>query len=127
MTTVLVIGATGKQGGAVADLLLERGHEVVAYVRAAESPAAQVLAARGARLAAGDLADPPALAKACAGVDAIFGLSVPFGKGGKEAEVAQGRLLVDTAADLGVHLVYSSISGADRIVDTESRTPAASN
>ncbi|MEV4510191.1 NmrA family NAD(P)-binding protein [Dactylosporangium sp. NPDC049525] len=32
MTTVLVVGAIGKQGGAVAELLLRHGHDVAAYV-----------------------------------------------------------------------------------------------
>ncbi|MBG0815701.1 NmrA/HSCARG family protein [Planomonospora sp. ID82291] len=118
MTRVVVIGATGKQGGAVADLLLQRGHEVVAYVRSKESPAAEALSARGARLAVGDLADADALRRACAGADAVFGLSVPFGEGGKDGEVAQGRLLVDTVARLDVHLVYSSVRGGDRSAAT---------
>ena len=47
----------------------------------------------------------------------MFGLSVPFGSGGVEEEVAQGRVLVDVAAELGLHLVYSSVRGADRVVD----------
>ncbi|TMR12891.1 NmrA/HSCARG family protein [Nonomuraea turkmeniaca] len=118
MTEVVVVGATGNQGGAVVDLLLERGHEVVAYVRSGESPTAKALLTQGARLAIGDLADPDALQRACTGADAVFGLSVPFGEGGKDAEVAQGRLLVDTAARLDVHLVYSSLRGADRLVAT---------
>ncbi|MFF5232979.1 NmrA family NAD(P)-binding protein [Dactylosporangium sp. NPDC000521] len=96
MTTVLVVGATGKQGGAVARLLLDHGHAVTAFVRAPSSPAA---AARGA--------------------DAVFGLSVPFGAGGVAEEVAQGRVLVDTAAKAGAHLVYSSVRGADRAVATD--------
>ncbi|MGV9384038.1 NmrA/HSCARG family protein [Nonomuraea sp. NPDC003707] len=115
MTKIVVIGATGRQGGAVADLLLQRGHEVVAYVRSEESPAAKALSAQGARLAAGDLADPDALQRACTGADAVFGLSVPFGEGGKDEEVAQGRLLVDTVARLDAHLVYSSVRGGDRL------------
>lgn len=119
MAKVVVIGATGKQGGAVADLLLERGHEVMAYVRSPESPTAEALSARGARLATGDLADPDALQRACTGADSVFGLSVPFGEGGKDEEVAQGRLLVDTAARLDVHLVYSSVRGGDRLVATD--------
>jgi uncharacterized protein YbjT (DUF2867 family) len=118
MTKILVIGATGKQGGAVADLALQRGHEVVAYVRSPESPAAAALAARGAQLAAGTLEDGEALGRAATGVDAIFGLSVPFGDGGKEGEIAQGRLIVDTAVRAGAHLVYSSVRGADRITDS---------
>ncbi|MCZ7375124.1 NmrA/HSCARG family protein [Micromonospora sp. WMMC250] len=119
MTKVLVIGATGNQGGAVTDLLLDHGHEVVAYVRAPESPAAQALAARGVRLAPGNLADAEALGRAATGVDAVFGLSVPFGDGGKEEEIAQGRLIVDTATRVGAHLVYSSVRGADRLEDSD--------
>ncbi|WP_433554703.1 NmrA family NAD(P)-binding protein [Micromonospora zamorensis] len=116
MTKVLVIGATGNQGGAVTDLLLDHGHEVVAYVRAPESLTAQALAARGVQLATGNLADAQALRRAASGVDAVFGLSVPFGEGGKEEEIAQGRLIVDTAARAGAHLVYSSVRGADQLV-----------
>jgi uncharacterized protein YbjT (DUF2867 family) len=119
MTTVLVAGATGKQGGAVADLLLQRGHVAVAYVRSPDAPAARALADRGARLAVGDLSDPEALAKAVADVDAVFGLSVPFGPGGRDQEVAQGELLVDVAARADVHLVLSSLRGADRLVDSQ--------
>jgi uncharacterized protein YbjT (DUF2867 family) len=119
MTTVLVIGATGKQGGAAAELLLKHGHDVTAYVRSPESPSAQALSSAGARLATGDLADPEALAGAARGVDAIFGLSVPFGSGGKDEEVAQGRLLVDVAVRTGAHLVYSSVRGADRLAETD--------
>ncbi|MEW2427691.1 NmrA/HSCARG family protein [Micromonospora sp. NPDC047644] len=117
MTTVLVIGATGQQGGAVVDLLLQHGHEVTAYVRSPESPRAQALSAAGARLVVGDLGDPAALASAARGVDAVFGLSVPFGSGGKDEEIAQGRLLVDAVTES--HLVYSSVRGADRMVETD--------
>jgi uncharacterized protein YbjT (DUF2867 family) len=118
VTSVLVIGATGRQGGAVAELLLDHGHDVTAYVRSPESPAAVALSTAGARLATGDLADPRALGEAARGVDAIFGLSVPFGSGGKDEEVAQGRLLVDVATKTGAHLVYSSVRGADRMTAT---------
>ncbi|GAA2279410.1 NmrA/HSCARG family protein [Nonomuraea roseoviolacea subsp. roseoviolacea] len=118
MSKVLVIGATGKQGGAVARLLLDHGHEVVAYVRSEESPAARALSAAGARLAPGDLADAGALQGAATGVDAVFGLSVPFGAGGKEEEVAQGRRLVDAAERAGAHLIYSSVRGGDRLEAT---------
>lgn len=91
MTTVLVTGATGKQGGAVVDPLLNRGHDVTAYVRSSESVPALALSNAGVRLVVGDLADAEALARAAKGVDAVFGLSVPFGSGGKDEEVAQGR------------------------------------
>jgi uncharacterized protein YbjT (DUF2867 family) len=119
VTSVLVIGATGKQGGAVAELLLDHGHDVTAYVRSPESPSALALSAAGARLITGDLADSQALAGAARGVDAIFGLSVPFGSGGKDEEVAQGRFLVDAATRAEAHLVYSSVRGAGRVAATD--------
>ncbi|HVK26424.1 MAG TPA: NmrA family NAD(P)-binding protein [Actinokineospora sp.] len=115
MAHVLVTGATGKQGGALAALLLRHGHEVSAYVRDLQSPSAQALARTGARLVQGDLADAVALGRAAAGKDAIFGLSVPFGRGGKEEEIGQGRVLVDTAVTRDAFLVYSSVRGGDRL------------
>jgi len=114
MATVLVIGATGRQGGAVADLLLDRGHEVTAYVRSPESPRARALSDAGVRLVTGELADTAVLAAAAKGVDAIFALSVPFGAAGQDGEVAQGRSIVDAAALAGAHLVHSSVRGGNR-------------
>ncbi|MEU8082169.1 NmrA/HSCARG family protein [Micromonospora sp. NPDC049101] len=119
MAHVLVIGATGKQGGAVADLLLQHGHDVVAYVRSPASPAAVALSTAGVRLVTGDLAHPEGLTDAAKAVDAIFGLSVPFGTGGRDEEVAQGRHLVDVAARADAHLVYSSVRGAGRLAATD--------
>ncbi|WP_199272413.1 NmrA family NAD(P)-binding protein [Paraburkholderia acidisoli] len=46
---VLVFGATGQQGGAVAAALLAKGWPVRALVRDAKSAKAQALAARGSR------------------------------------------------------------------------------
>src|ERR1700736_605870 len=59
MTTkrnVLVTGATGQQGGAVARALLSRGHRVKALTRKPDSEAARRLASAGARVGAGELA-----------------------------------------------------------------------
>lgn len=112
MTRVLVTGATGKQGGAVVDLLLRRGHEPVGYVRDPGSDAARDLAANGVALAQGDLADAEALGRAARGAGAIFGITVPFGQDGAAGEIAQGRALADAAERAGAHLVYSSVRGA---------------
>src|SRR5690349_22099362 len=119
MAIVLVTGATGRQGGAVADRLLDRGHEVTAYVRSPDSPRARALSGSGVKLVVGDLGDPAALTGAATGVDAVFGVSVPFGAAGQAGEVAQGHALVDAVARAGAHLVYSSVRGADRAVPTD--------
>jgi uncharacterized protein YbjT (DUF2867 family) len=113
--TVLVTGATGKQGGALARLLLKRGHRVLAFVRSPDSPAARELAERHAELVTGDFDDPESLEHAMQGVDAVFAMATPFKGGGLEGEVRHGRHLIDAAKIARVrHFVYSSVAGADQ-------------
>jgi len=111
--TVLVTGATGKQGGGVARRLLERGHQVRAFTRKADSPAAKALAGLGAQLATGSLDDRAALDRAAAGVDAVFAMSTPF-EAGMEAETRQGVTVADAAKAAGAYLVYTSVGSADK-------------
>ena len=111
---VLVTGATGKQGGAVARALLGRGHEVHAVTRNVESAAAMALAELGAKVTQGDFTKPEAIAAAMKGVDSVFAMSTPF-EGGIDAEIEQGIALADAAIEAGVeHFVYTSVAGADR-------------
>ncbi len=67
---VLVIGATGQLGGAVARRLLETGHRVRVLGRNTEKLAA--LEALGADVVAGDLLDETRVLHACANVDQVF-------------------------------------------------------
>ncbi len=54
---ILVIGATGNQGGHVARALLDAGWAVHAFTRNPASPKAQILKDKGAILVQGDLSD----------------------------------------------------------------------
>jgi uncharacterized protein YbjT (DUF2867 family) len=63
---ILVAGATGRFG-AVAELLLKRGHSVRALTREPESAAASTLKEHGARIVRGDYDDPTSLAAAAGG------------------------------------------------------------
>lgn len=111
---ILVTGATGKQGGAVALALLTHGHRVRGMTRDPSSDAAQALAALGAEMVRGDFTDPDSLASNATGMDAVFAVSTPF-EGGVGSEVAQGMALVDAAVTAGVgHFVYTSVAGADQ-------------
>lgn len=113
--TVLVTGATGRQGGALARLLLKRGHHVHAFVRSPGSPTARALEQWGARLVPGDLEDPDSIERALRDVDAVFAMATPFGVGGLEGEVRHGRHLIDAAKLARVrHFLYSSVAGADQ-------------
>jgi len=116
---VLVIGATGQQGSAVARALLERGWTVHGLVRHADRPPAQALHRAGAVLVTGDLDDPVSLRAAMRGVHGVFlVLNMMTGPhvtlAGVAAEEQHGKAVADIAKETGIgHLVYSSIHGAD--------------
>ena len=114
--TVLVTGATGNQGGAVTDALLEREMKVRALVRDPSSSKAAALAARGVELVQGDLDQQNTVEAAAMGVDAAFILTTPFAPGvGVEGEMRQGRAVIDALKRASIrHVVYSSVSDADR-------------
>ena len=115
---VLVIGATGQQGGATARQLLERGRPVHALVRDPDSPAAKALRVAGAILVVGDLDDPDSLRTAMEAVHGVFlVLTMMVGHKispeGVVAEERRGKVVADLAKESGIeHLVYSSLNGA---------------
>lgn len=111
--TVLVTGATGKQGGALAHRLLARGHAVRALTRKVDSPAAKELAGTGATIVKGDLADRASIDRGLAGATAVFSMSTPF-EAGEAAETQQGVTVADAAKAAGAFLLYTSVGGADR-------------
>jgi uncharacterized protein YbjT (DUF2867 family) len=112
--TVLVLGATGNQGGAVARALLGRGHTVHAFVRNPDSDGAKALAELGATLVQGSFDDGESIANAAQGVDAVFVNTSPFVVG-IDGEVRHGRTIIDALTRANVpHVVYSSVSDADR-------------
>ncbi len=112
--TIAVAGATGKQGGAVARMLLHRGHQVRALTRRPDSKAAADLQALGADICEADLDDNAAVQRATEGADAFFLMATPY-EAGVEAEVRQARTAAKAAKEAGVkHLVYSSVASADQ-------------
>jgi uncharacterized protein YbjT (DUF2867 family) len=116
---VLVIGATGQQGGATARALLETGVPVRAMVRDAGSARAQGLAALGAELVVGDLYDAASLVQPCEGTRAVFSVLRPdFTRPDADAERVHINNLVPAALAAGVeHFVQTSVSGAGQHVD----------
>lgn len=112
--SILVTGATGRQGGAVARALLARGAPVHALVRDADAAGARALRELGATLVRGDLDDPASLRAACAGVRGVFSVQMPNLKHLEgDDERRQGRNLVEAAQATGVpQFVHTSVSGA---------------
>ena len=110
--TVVVTGSTGKQGGAVARSLLERGHKVRAVTRDPNSSQAKLLAKAGAALVAASLEDTAAIRKALEGATSLFAMTTSFG--GTDADIRQGIAAADAAKAAGAHLVFTSIGSANR-------------
>ncbi|MEC3914978.1 NmrA/HSCARG family protein [Nocardia sp. CDC160] len=114
---VLVIGATGRQGGATARALLEKGWPVRAFVRDPEAPAARRLHEAGAELRVGDLDDEDSLRAAMDGVYGVFLMltmmdGVHISLDAIAAEERRGKAVAELAAKSGIeHLVYSSLRG----------------
>jgi uncharacterized protein YbjT (DUF2867 family) len=112
--SVLVTGATGQQGGALARHLLRHGYRVLALTRNTDSASAKALEAQGAELVPGDFEDVGSLERAVRRADAVFAMATPF-EAGIYAEVRHGLHLVDAARLAGVkHFIYSSVAGADQ-------------
>ena len=114
--TIAVFGATGHQGGAVVDALLDHKARVRALVRNPQSDRAQALAARGVELAAIRADDPASLVAALATVEGFSFMSPEANSLEEvEAEIRVGTALVDAAVEAGVpHVVFNSVFGADR-------------
>lgn len=114
---ILVLGATGQQGGAVARHLLKDGWRVRALTRNPRSPAAQHLVAAGASLAEGDMADGHALTASLDGVYGVFSVQPANWQPSAEADAAEaaiGKSVADAAHQQGVrHFVYASVLAAD--------------
>lgn len=111
---ILVTGATGQQGGAVARSLLQRGQKVRALTRNPAKAKAEELRKLGAEVVAGELTDRASLEKALRGVKKVF-LVTTFFEAGLEAEVKQGITMADAAKAAGVeHLVFTSVGSAHR-------------
>jgi uncharacterized protein YbjT (DUF2867 family) len=111
---ILVTGATGQQGGAVARELLAKGHKVRAMTRKPDSPAAQALAKLGAEIVAGDLDDAASIERALAGAWGAFAVQNTW-EAGVEREEEQGKRFAEVAKKSGLqHLVYTSVASAQR-------------
>ncbi len=113
--TILVTGATGQQGGAVARQLLKQpGFAVRALTRDPAKHAARALAQAGAEVFQGNLDDAGSMRRALEGAWGVFSVQ-NFMESGYDAEIRQGKHLADAAKAAKVqHFVYSSVVSADR-------------
>jgi uncharacterized protein YbjT (DUF2867 family) len=118
--TVLVFGATGQQGGAVARALRRAGWHIRALVRDLAGDKAKALEAIGVELRQGAFSDVASIENAMSGVHGVFSVQPSSGQGDAygvtdEEEVRYGKTIADIAAKRGVqHLVYTSSGAAGK-------------
>ncbi len=111
---ILVTGATGQQGGAVARELLARGHKVKAMTRNPGGDRPSALAELGAEVVRGDLDDSASLERALQGVWGVFAVQNTW-EAGVDGEEEQGKRIAELARAAGLqHFVYTSVASAQR-------------
>ena len=107
---ILVTGATGFIGSAVARNLLQGGHEVVAISRSKEAGAK--LRAAGLTPVAGDFGDPASLAAPASQVDAVVSLASIGQVEGTPESFAKDRdavaVMIKALGDSGKPLIFTS-------------------
>ncbi len=113
---LLVAGATGDLGGAVAQTLLAHGRNVRVLIRPKSNY--QPLLEAGAKGSFGDLKDPPSLEKACEGVQILITTANSAKRGGEDnpqtVDLQGNHDLIDAAKKAGVkQLIFVSLSNAD--------------
>lgn len=102
---VLLLGATGYIGSAVAERLTDGGHRVVGLVRADRT--SSTLGGRLAEVRVGDLGDPASLTAAVTSdIDVVVHLATPTGDA--DADLAVIDALTAPLAGTGRGLVYAS-------------------
>jgi len=114
---VVVLGATGNQGGAVVKQLANNpAYTVLAVTRNPSSEAAKKISGSNVKVVKGDMSDCAAIfrdAKSAAGGDiyGVFSVQLPAGPaGGPEVSTKQGTDMIDAAKAAGVkHFVYTSV------------------
>ncbi len=113
--TVLITGATGKQGGATARALAGKGFRLLAMTRNPDSDAAKAVAsAAGAEIVQADLDDAASLRNVLKDVWGVFAVQNTW-EAGVQGEEEQGKRLASLAREAGVqHFVYTSVGSAHR-------------
>ena len=108
--TVLITGATGKQGGATARALAGKGFQLRAMTRKPESDAAKAVASATAPSWCAAISNDAASLKAgAAGAWGVFAVQNTW-EAGVAGEEEQGKRLATLARDAGVqHFVYTSV------------------
>ncbi|KAL6229310.1 hypothetical protein BDW75DRAFT_225285 [Aspergillus navahoensis] len=117
---IVIIGATGNQGGSVANVFLEEpGWKVRALTRNTSSTKSQALAARGAEVVQADIDAPATLLTAFEGANAIFAVSDYWGLFGDPANKDKAQ----PGQPLNVWVAEHETQQLKNIIDAAAKVP----
>ncbi len=112
--TILITGATGKQGGSTARALQGKGFTLRGLTRRPHSDEARALRNLGIEIVEGDLNDEASLRQALNGAWGVYAVQNTW-EAGVEGEEQQGHRMARLAKEAGVeHFVYASVGSAHR-------------
>ncbi|KAI2641112.1 NmrA-like family protein [Xylaria nigripes] len=120
---ITVLGATGKQGGAIiktflSDPKLKDTWAVRGVTRDTTKDSAKQLASQGVEVVSADLNDADSLTKAFNGSDTAFGVTNYWENLDMKLEEKQGRNIADAAKAAGVkHLIWSSLLDVTKLTN----------
>jgi uncharacterized protein YbjT (DUF2867 family) len=126
---IAVVGATGTQGGGLADAILadpDGPFAVRAITRRAGSGKARALAGRGAEVVEADLGDEPSLRRAFAGTYGAYVVTNFWEGMSPQTEKAQAGNAARAAKDAGLrHVIWSTLEDTRVLLPvTDPRVPA---
>lgn len=125
---IAVVGATGAQGGGLANAILDDsdgGFRLRAITRIPDGERARALAARGAEVVAADLDDADSMHRAFEGAYGAFCLTNFWEHFSPEKEMTQARTMAEAAHATGVrHVIWSTLEDTRDLVPlTDDRMP----
>lgn len=118
---ITVFGATGAQGGAVVQALLdEKKFKVRGVTRNVDSSKAKSLKEKGVEMVKADIDDAVSVASALEGTYGVFLVTNFWEYMNKEREIKQGKIVADAAKKAGVqHFVYSGLEKVNELIGRE--------
>lgn len=112
--SILVIGATGKQGNAVVKQLLKNNWKVRAFTRNKNNEKLTSINDSNLEIFEGDLSSQESLTEAMNGQYGVYSVQ-PIIVDDVEEELRQGKMIIHTAEQQDIqHVVYSTAGGVNR-------------
>ncbi|KAF2119765.1 hypothetical protein BDV96DRAFT_486632 [Lophiotrema nucula] len=119
---LVVFGATGQQGGSIADIALtdpelSQKYNVRAITRDANSSKAQALKSKGAEIVEADSDKPETLKTALTSANFVFAITITHYEGEtRKNETRQAKAICDEAVKQGAeYIIWSSMSHPEKI------------